>query len=111
MRISRSTQPPNPWHPFLQELDDAVDTTVRMDCIGGFVVTQLYGLARSTADLDVVELAPREASDTLMALAFQDGPLHHRHRVYLDRVSVAAIPENYEDRLTEMFPGTIGTFA
>ncbi len=79
---------------------------VRMDCIGGFVVTQLYGLERSTADLDIVELAPREASDTLMNLAFQGGPLHHKHRVYLDRVSVAAIPENYEDRLTEMFPGT-----
>jgi hypothetical protein len=104
--ISHSAQPPNPWHSFLQELDDAVDTTVRMDCIGGFVVTQLYGLARSTADLDVVELAPREASDKLMNLAFQGGPLHHKHRVYLDRVSVAAIPENYEDRLTEMFPGT-----
>lgn len=69
-------------------------------------MTQLYGLERSTADLDVVELAPREASDTLMTLGFQGGPLHHKHRVYLDRVSVAAIPENYENRLREMFPGT-----
>src|SRR5487761_918129 len=41
----------------------------------------------------------------LMQIALQGGPLHHKHRIYLDRVGVAAIPENYEDRLTEMFPG------
>lgn len=76
-----------------------MDTAVRMDCIGGFVVTQLYGLERSTADVDVVELAPRDASNTLMNLAFQGGPLHRKHRVYLDRVTVAAIPEEYENRL------------
>ena len=105
MLISLS-QPPDPWHSFLRELDDAVDTVVRMDCIGGFVVTQLYGLERSTADVDVVELAPRDASNTLMDLAFEGGPLHRKHRVYLDRVTVATIPENYESRLTEMFPGT-----
>ncbi len=46
-----------------------------------------------------------------MTLAFQGGSLHHRHRVYLDRVSVAALPENYEDRLTEMSPAPIGTSA
>ena len=98
-------QPPDPWHSFLRELDAAVDTTVRMDCIGGFVVTQLYGLERTTADVDVVELAPSDASKTLMDLAFQGGPLHRKYRVYLDRVAVVTIPENYEGRLTEMFPG------
>jgi hypothetical protein len=35
---------------------------------GVFVVTQLYGLARPTADVDVIELAPREASETLMQI-------------------------------------------
>lgn len=74
-------------------------------------MTQLYGLERSTADLDVVELAPREASNTLMTLPFQGGPLHHKHRICLDRVSVAAIPEDYEDRLTEMFRAPNGTSA
>ena len=29
-----------PWHSFLRELDDAVDEPVRLDCIGGFVVTR-----------------------------------------------------------------------
>jgi hypothetical protein len=83
-------------------------STARLDCIGGFVVTQLYGLARPTADVDVIELAPQEASETLMKIALQGGPLHRKHRIYLDRVSVASIPENYEDRLTEMFPGGTG---
>ena len=103
--LTSLSQPPDPWHYFLRELDAAVDTAVRMDCIGGFVVTQLYGLERSTADVDVVELAPRDASNALMKLASQGGPLHRRHLVYLDRVTVAALPEKYENRLTEMFPG------
>src|ERR1700753_101241 len=97
--------PSEPWRSFLSDLDRALQSTARLDCSGGFVVTQLYGLARPTADVDVIELAPREASDTLMQIAMQEGPLHRKHRIYLDRVGVAAIPENYEDRLTEMFPG------
>jgi hypothetical protein len=103
--MSSELRPPEPWHSFLRDLDDALQAPARLDCIGGFVVTQLYGLARPTADVDVIELAPREASEALMPIAMQGGPLHRKHRIYLDRVGVAAIPENYEDRLTEMFPG------
>lgn len=94
-----------PWHSFLRELDDAVDESVRLDCIGGFVVTQLYGLERPTADIDVIELVPRQTSDRLLALASQGSPLHRKYRIYLDRVGVAVIPENYTDRLVEMVPG------
>jgi hypothetical protein len=53
----------------------------------------------------VIELSPREASETLMQIALQGGPLHQKHPIYLGRVAVAAVPENYEDRLIEMFPG------
>jgi hypothetical protein len=88
-----------------EKLDAAVDGVVRFDCIGGFVVTQLYGLKRPTADVDVIELAPRKAAETIMALGLLGGPLWKKHHVYLDRVAVAAVPENYEDRLVEMFPG------
>jgi hypothetical protein len=97
-------RPPEPWDSFLKDLDAAVDTPVRLDCIGGFVVTQLYGLDRPTADVDVIELAPREAAETVMALGLRGGALSMKHLVYLDRVAVAAIPEDYEDRLVEMFP-------
>jgi len=103
--MSSSNQPPEPWDSFFKELDEAVDTTVRLDCIGGFVVTLLYGLTRPTADVDVVELAPRAAADAMMELGIRGGSLNQKYRIYLDRVAVAAIPENYEDRLVEMFPG------
>lgn len=99
-------KPPEPWNSFLEELDCAVDTIVRLDCIGGFVVTQLYGLDRPTADVDVVELAPRNAAEIVMNLGVRGGSLHKKYRVYLDRVGVAKVPENYEERLIEMFSGT-----
>ncbi len=63
-----------------------------MDCIGGFVMTQLYGLERPAADIDVIELAPREESDRVMALAAQGGQLHRKYRIYLDKVGSLLFP-------------------
>lgn len=103
--MPRTSRPPEPWDSFLKELDEAVDTEVRLDCIGGFVVTQLYGWERTTADVDVIELAPRAAGAILTAIGALGGELSKRHHVYSDRVGVAAVPDNYEDRLLEMFPG------
>ena len=31
---------------------------------------------------------------------------HRKYKIYLDHVGVAHVPEDYEDRLTEIFPGT-----
>jgi len=72
--------------------------------MGGFVVTMVYGFSRSTADLDVLEIAPAAAGRSMLELGMQGGPLHKKYKVYLDRVGVAKVPENYEDRLTEIFP-------
>jgi hypothetical protein len=93
-----------PWLSFLGELDAAVETEVRLDCMGGFVVTMVYGFSRPTADLDVLEIAPREAGKPMLQLGMQGGPLHKKYKIYLDLVGVAHVPENYEDRLTEIFP-------
>jgi len=46
---------PEPWFSFLKELDEFATTAIRLDCIGGFVVTMFYGLSRTTGDLDVLE--------------------------------------------------------
>lgn len=100
-----TNRPPEPWDSFLKRLDAAVDTVVRLDCIGGFVVTQLYGLDRFTADVDVIELAPPAAASTVLTLGRRGGDLSREHQIYLDRVAIAAIPEDYEERLVEMFPG------
>ncbi|MEY2494308.1 MAG: hypothetical protein QOJ45_800 [Verrucomicrobiota bacterium] len=98
-------RPSEPWDSFFKDLDSFLNTPTRLDCIGGFVVSQLYGLNRPTADVDFIELARRDVSDAVMLLAQRGGPLSRRHLIYLDRVGVAAVPENYESRLIEMFPG------
>jgi hypothetical protein len=59
---------PEPWRSFLAELDAAVEAEVRLDCMGGFVVTLVYGFSRPTADLDVLEIAPREAGKPMLQL-------------------------------------------
>lgn len=95
---------PEPWLSFLGELDAAVESEVRLDCMGGFVVTMVYGFSRPTADLDVLEIAPREAGKRILQLGMQGGPLHKKYKIYLDPVGVAHVPESYEERLTEIFP-------
>lgn len=94
-----------PWYSFLKELDEQATEETRLDCMGGFVVTQLYGFSRETADLDVLVIAPRDQLKPLLDLGRQGGQLHKKYKVYLDLVGVARVPEDYEERLTEMFPG------
>jgi len=96
---------PEPWHSFLKELDEKVTAETRLDCMGGFVVTMQHGLSRETADLDVLVIAPREQRDVLLEFGGQGGLLHKKYRVYLDYVGVAKLPEDYEERVVEMFPG------
>lgn len=57
------------WQLFLSELDSVLTEPTRLDCIGGFVVTQVYGFGRSTADLDVVEIAPLREREALLSVA------------------------------------------
>jgi len=95
---------PEPWLSFLRELDSTVSEEVRLDCMGGFVITMVYGFSRPTGDLDVLEIAPREASRPMLELGMEGGLLHQKYKIYLDHVGVAHVPENYEERLTEIFP-------
>jgi hypothetical protein len=45
-----------------------------------------------------------DAGRPVLELGMQAGALHKKYRIYLDHVGVAHVPENYEDRLTEIFP-------
>jgi hypothetical protein len=103
--MPHSSPIPEPWRSFLSELDREATEETRLDCMGGFVVTQLYGLSRATSDLDVLLIAPREQRAPLLELGVQGGDLHRKYKIYLDYVTVAKVPEDYEGRLTEMFPG------
>ncbi len=95
---------PEPWLSFLGELDSSVHEDIRLDCMGGFVVSMVYGFSRPTGDLDVLEIALREAGRQTLELGMQGGPLHKKYRIYLDHVGVAHVPDDYEERLTEIFP-------
>lgn len=96
---------PEPWRSFLKELDGHLAKDVCLHCLGGFVVTACYGLPRATADLDVLQIFPSEAQAFLLELAGRDSDLHKKHGVYLDVVTIATYPDDYEQRLSEMFPG------
>lgn len=48
--MAGSKQLPEPWRFFLGELDKQATVETRLDCMGGFVVTQLYGFSRETSD-------------------------------------------------------------
>lgn len=101
--MSIPEKPPEPWHSFFTDLDNAVTSPVVLDCIGGFVVTQLYGLSRPTADVDFIEFASKDDGGMILALGGLGGELYTKHHVYLDPVTVTAYPENYEQRLTQMY--------
>jgi hypothetical protein len=96
---------PKPWKSFLEELDQLVSSKASLHCLGGFVVTACYGLPRPTADLDVLLILPSETQTLLISVAGEHSELHNKHGVYLDVVPVASHPDNYEQRLTQVFAG------
>ena len=92
-----------PWHGFLHDLDALLTTSTDLQCLGGFVIGELYDLTRTTADLDVIS-AQGTSLATLQKLGGRDTPLHKRYQVYLDIVTVATVPDHYEERLVEWLP-------
>jgi Nucleotidyltransferase of unknown function (DUF6036) len=96
---------PEPWNSFLTEIDGQVEGTVELHCLGGFVVTMLYGLGRPTGDVDVITIAPRDVIEQLLQLAGKGSELHRRYGIYLDFVTIATVPEDYDQRLMEIMPG------
>ncbi len=94
---------PLPWNEFLTRLDDLLDEEIRLDCIGGFAVVMGYGLARATNDLDYRTLHPFNRIQDLQRLAGPGSALAREYGVHVQHTGVDSIPENYEDRLTEIF--------
>lgn len=91
---------------FLSELDAAAVEPIDFHCLGGFVVSLAYGANRTTSDVDVLTFVPKTEASALVDLGQKESALHKRHKVYLDLVNVATPPEDYNQRLVEMFPGT-----
>lgn len=104
---------PEPWRGFLKELDELVaaqpafgDGPVDLHCTGGFVVTILYGLERTTNDLDIIEVLPPDLIGAILKLADRESALADKHKVYIDaHARVPDLPCDYRDRLIQMYPG------
>ena len=88
---------------FLKALDGALRDSVDLHCIGGFVITMHFGVSRATSDIDILATVPRGKLAELQSLGGSGSDLHRRFKVYLQPVTVASYPEDYESRLVRMW--------
>jgi hypothetical protein len=85
----------------LAALDRELTQDTELHCMGGFVLAEHYGLVRPTADVDVIESLGTDKG-SIAQLAGRGSALHRRHRVYIDIVTVADVPDAYGTRLVPM---------
>jgi hypothetical protein len=85
-------------------VDRQLPGPVHLHCLGGFVVAVRYRLPRPTADVDYIDIIPRDAREGLERIAGPASPLAQTHHVHVQYVGVASLPESYVERLTELFP-------
>ena len=78
-KANPSRVPPEPWRSFLRELDDLLKGRVELRCLGGFVITQQYGIGRETSDIDYLALACQTRDDDVGALAGLGSKLHRKY--------------------------------
>jgi Nucleotidyltransferase of unknown function (DUF6036) len=100
----QSETPAEPWRSFLSDVDALLDQPTDLYCIGGFAISQYFGFARETADLDVLSVAPQPMRDAIGSAAGKGSTLHTKHRVFIDQVGVANFPDDYEGRLERAWP-------
>jgi Nucleotidyltransferase of unknown function (DUF6036) len=102
MSVDPSLVPP--WAGFLDELDELLDDTFELHCVGGFAIVAAYGLPRSTNDLDYFTLIPFNRVQDLERIAGHGSALARKHKVQVHLAAIASVPEDYERRMTELFP-------
>ncbi len=73
------TELTEPWKSFLAEVDSRLKEAVYLHCLGGFVLTTVYGLPRTTADVDVVAIASLSSCRDLITVAGKGSELHIRY--------------------------------
>lgn len=95
---------PEPWLSFLRDLDQALQEGVEVHCLGGFVLSVLWGLPRPTGDIDFIEIRPLTAGETVLRLAGEGSALAKKHDLKVQHVTVAEYPEGYESRLIDITP-------
>ena len=93
-----------PWDAFLREVDRLPPGPVELHCTGGFVLHARYGLERPTKDVDYIEAVPDRMVSVLQSIAGPESKLAEKHHLYLDCVTISEPPDDYKERLVEMFP-------
>ncbi len=93
-----------PWASFLDDVDARLTEPTEVHCLGGFVIAEMYGLERPTADVDILHGTKGVNAPELKRMAGRSSELRERHKVYLDIVTVVSYPDNYESRLVDLFP-------
>jgi len=94
-----------PWDAFLADVDAAFEAPFELHCLGGFVIAQLHDFERVTVDVDIIEVRGADVR-AVAATAGKGSRLHRRHDVYMDVVTVAAVPDGYEERLIDLASAT-----
>jgi hypothetical protein len=95
--------PPEPWRSFLHDFDAQLKGAVALRCLGGFGVTQQYGIGRGTSDIDFLSVTAVSAEDNVEVLGGLGSDLYKKYRVYLQYVGIATPPCDYADRLQAPF--------
>lgn|SRR5437879_591167 len=68
------------WRSFLRELDELLKGPVELRCLGGFVVTQQYGVGRETSDIDFLAVIAQSPEDHVEVLGGLGSELHRKYR-------------------------------
>jgi hypothetical protein len=97
---SQTNEPGNPWGAFLREIDEQLTETIQLQCLGGFAVTQYYGLGRDTSDIECIAVIGSKSID----FAGFGSELHKKYRLHLQYVAIVTVPCDYAGRLRRMFP-------
>src|SRR5215211_509715 len=97
---------PEPWKSFLAEIDNALDQDVDLHCLGGFVGKVLYDFDRETSDIDILPVATNSKIRSALSLGLEGSKLHKKYKIYLEIVGIAPVPQDYEQRLIEIYSGT-----
>jgi hypothetical protein len=106
IRAPAADQPAEPWSSFLRDLDALLKGSIELRCLGGFVVTQQYGVGRTTSDIDFLTIIKQSPEDDIEALAGIGSPLNRKYGLHVQYVGVVTPPADYASRLTRMFPAT-----
>jgi hypothetical protein len=76
------------------------------NCIAAVVSSRLSSTESPAPPATSISLGVvPNVSSVLIEIGGKGSALHQKHKVYLDAVTVATPPENYEERLVPMFPG------